>query len=140
MRISIITFILACFFFQANAQLTTAKLFGDHMVLQRNQDVPVWGWSKKKAKVIVGFNGQSVSVKADDQGYWKAVLKPMKEGGPYVMKVSSGREHLVYNDVMLGEVWLCSGQSNMEFQLKNAYGYKAEIKNAAQLPIRQFHV
>jgi sialate O-acetylesterase len=140
MRISFITLILACLLFQANAQLTTAKLFGDHMVLQRNQDVPVWGWSKKKAKVTVNFNGQVVSTKADDQGYWKAVLKPMKEGGPYVMKVSSGREHLAYNDVMLGEVWLCSGQSNMEFQLKNAYGYKAEIKNAAQMPIRQFHV
>ncbi len=140
MRISIIALLLSCLFLQSHAQLTTAKLFGDHMVLQRNQEVPVWGWCAKKAKVKVDFNGQTVNVKADDQGNWKAILAPMKEGGPYVMKISSGNERLVYSDVMLGEVWICSGQSNMEFQLKNAYGYKAEQKNAAQLPIRQFHV
>jgi sialate O-acetylesterase len=135
-----ITFLLACLFLQANAQLTAAKLFADHMVLQRNQDVPVWGWNKKGAKVTVNLNGQTVAVKADARGYWRAILKPMPEGGPYVMDISSGKEHLVYNDVMLGEVWICSGQSNMEFQLKNALGYKAEQKGAAQLPIRQFHV
>ena len=140
MRISLITLFLACLFLQANAQLTASRLFGDHMVLQRNQDVPVWGWAPKKAKVIVNFNGQLVSAKADEQGYWKAILKPMEAGGPFVMKITSGKEHLEYSDVMLGEVWLCSGQSNMEFQLKNALGYKAEIKNAAQQPIRQFHV
>ncbi len=140
MRISFLTLLCACFFFTANAQLTAAKLFGDHMVLQRNLAVPVWGWSAKKAKVTVDFNGQSVSVRADEQGNWKAVLKPMTEGGPFVMKIASGKEQLVYNDVMLGEVWICSGQSNMEFQLKNAYGYKAEQKNAGQMPIRQFHV
>jgi len=140
MRISIITLLLVSLFSQANAQLKPARLFGDHMVLQRNQDVPVWGWAAKKATVAVSFNGQVVKVKAGDDGYWKAILKPMVAGGPYDMKISSGKEHLVYNDVMLGEVWICSGQSNMEFQLSNAYGYNAEIKNAAKMPIRQFHV
>jgi sialate O-acetylesterase len=140
MRISFLTLLFASLFFCSKAQLATAKLFGDHMVLQRNADVPVWGWSAKRAKVTVNLNSQSVSVRADEQGNWKAVLKPMTEGGPYVMKITSGREQLVYNDVMLGEVWICSGQSNMEFQLKNALGYKAERKNAAQMPLRQFHV
>ena len=140
MRTTFLTLLAICLFFTANAQLSTAKLFADHAVLQRNKAVPVWGWSAKKAKVTVDFNGQVLSVRADDQGNWKAVLKPMTEGGPYVMKITSGKEHLVYNDVMLGEVWLCSGQSNMEFQLKNAFGYKAEQKNAAQMTIRQFHV
>ncbi len=140
MRISFLSLLFACLFFTANAQLSCAKLFGDHTVLQRNQDVPVWGWSAKKAKVTVNFNGQVVQVRADEQGYWKAVLKQMPAGGPFTMKVTSGKEALVYNDVMVGEVWICSGQSNMEFQLKNAYGYKAELKDAAQLPIRQFHV
>jgi len=140
MRISLVALLLSCLFLQTHAQLTTAKLFADHMVLQRNQQVPVWGWCAKKAKVKVDFNGQVISVRVDDQGNWKAILNPMKEGGPYIMKISSGGEQLVYNDVMLGEVWICSGQSNMEFQLKNAYGFKAEQKNAAQMPIRQFHV
>jgi sialate O-acetylesterase len=140
MRISLLTLLFACLFLQSQAQLTTAKLFGDHMVLQRNQDIPVWGRSAKGAKVTVSLNGQSVSAKADEAGDWKVMLKPMKEGGPYTMNVTSGKEQLNYSDVMLGEVWLCSGQSNMEFQLKNAYGYKPEQMNAAQTPIRQFHV
>jgi sialate O-acetylesterase len=140
MRVSFFILLFACLYFTADAQLSTAKLFGDHMVLQRNQPVPVWGWADKKSKVTVDFNGQSVSVKADDQGYWKAILNPMAEGGPYVMKISSGKSQLTYSDVMLGEVWICSGQSNMEFQLKNALGYKAEQKDAAQMAIRQFHV
>ena len=122
------------------AQLSTSKLFADHMVMQRNHNVPVWGKGEKKAKITVDFNNQKVTVKADEQGNWKAILQPMKEGGPYSMKISSGKETITYSDIMLGEVWLCSGQSNMEFQLKNAYGYKAEQKDAAQVAVRQFHV
>src|SRR6185312_5539138 len=75
-----------------------------------------------------------------DAGNWKVMLKPMMEGGPYTMNITSGNKHLDYDDVMLGEVWICSGQSNMEFQLRNALGYKAELKNAQQQPIRQFRV
>lgn len=140
MRSLFLTLLLCGLFFQSRAQLTTAKLFADHMVLQRNKDVPVWGWADKKAKVTVSINSQLHSVKADDYGYWKVMLKPMAAGGPYRMTVSSGKQQLVYNDVMLGEVWICSGQSNMEFQLKNANGYKNEQKNAAKLAIRQFMV
>jgi len=140
MRFSFITIFLTGILLQASAQLKPAHIFGDHMVLQRNQEIPVWGWANKKAKVNVVFNGQTSSAKADEKGYWKAVLKPMPEGGPYTMKITSGKENLEYADVMLGEVWICSGQSNMEFQLKNAFGYKAEQKIAAQIPVRQFHV
>jgi sialate O-acetylesterase len=133
-------FFLSCLALAGRAQLTTAKIFGDHMVLQRNQDVPVWGWAEKNKRVTIVFNGQDVTAKADDNGYWKVVLQPMSEGGPYSMEIYSGKEKLSYHDVMLGEVWICSGQSNMEFQLKNALGYKFEQKGAAQQPIRQFHV
>ncbi|MGZ3929402.1 MAG: sialate O-acetylesterase [Mucilaginibacter sp.] len=140
MRSFLTTLLLSCLFIQGRAQLTPAKLFGDHMVLQRNQEVPVWGWTAKKAKVTVSFNGQSMSAKADEEGNWKMILKPMAAGGPYSMRISSGKEHIVYNDITLGEVWLCGGQSNMEFQLKNALGFRAEQKIAAQMPIRQFKV
>jgi sialate O-acetylesterase len=140
MRTFLVTLLFSFLFFQSQAQLTAAKLFGDHMVLQRNQEVPVWGWCTKKAKVTINFNGQSVSAKADEKGNWKVLLKPMIAGGPYTMKVTSGKEHLAYNDVMIGEVWLCSGQSNMELQLKNAYGYKFEQKKVQQTSIRQFFV
>ncbi len=140
MRSFLITLFLTCLFFQSQAQLTTAKLFGDHTVLQRNKEVPVWGWAAKNAKVTISFNGQSASANADSKGYWKIVLKPMTEGGPYTMKISSGSEQLVYNDIMIGEVWLCGGQSNMEFHLRDAYGYAQEQKTAGQASIRQFTV
>ncbi len=140
MRYFLITCFLSLLFLQTKAQLKTAALFGDHMVLQRNQNVPVWGWAKKGSKVTLRFNGQLLSTKADEQGNWKIILTPMEADGPFSMQIKSGKESLLYNDVMIGEVWLCSGQSNMEFQLKNAYGYGAELKNAAKQPIRQFHV
>ena len=127
-------------FLHSRAQLATARIFGDHMVLQRNQEVPVWGWTAKNKKVTLNFNGQVVGVKADETGYWKATLKPMAEGGPFEMVISTDKDKLVYHDIMLGEVWICSGQSNMEFQLKNSLGYKFEQKNSPQQTIRQFHV
>ncbi len=135
-----IAFVLSASILQGRAQLTVAKIFGDHMVLQRNQAVPVWGWAAKNKKITITFNGQAIVVKADENGYWKAILRPMTEGGPFEMVITSDKDKLVYNDVMLGEVWICSGQSNMEFQLKNALGYKFEQVNSRQQPIRQFHV
>jgi len=139
-RISVATLFLTGLFLQVSAQLTTAKLFGNHMVLQRNQPLTIWGSDIKSSKVTVDFNGQEVTTRTDEYGDWKVILRPMEAGGPYEMKISSGKQQLVYNDIMMGEVWVCSGQSNMEFQLKNANGFKQEQKNAAQMPIRQFHV
>ena len=138
------TFLIAFFLVScaalAQAQLHTARLFGDHMVLQRNQPVHVWGTAGKGAKVSLSFNGQNISTKADVHGNWKLVLQPMKEGGPYTMDIAAGKESLHYADVMMGEVWLCSGQSNMEFVLQGAQGFKAEQKTAGQQNIRQFLV
>ena len=140
MRSFLSTLLLFCVCLFAEAQLKPARVFGDHMVLQRNQPVPVWGTAGRGEKVTVRFNGQSVSTKANARGDWKVVLQPMKEGGPYAMDIAGGKETLQYSDVMLGEVWLCSGQSNMEFVLQNALGYKAEQKVARQENIRQFLV
>lgn len=133
--------LLACFAVQNGfAQLSTSRLFNNHMVLQRNHQVPVWGAAQKNAKVAINFNGREITVKANAIGEWHTELPAMKEGGPYSMVITSGKETITYTDVMLGEVWLCSGQSNMEFQLKNAYGYKAERKLAGTVAIRQFYV
>jgi sialate O-acetylesterase len=140
MRIFLSAF-FACFIaLNSYGQLAPSKLFSNHMVLQRNQNIPVWGVAAKRAKVSVSLNDIIKTATADAQGNWKLNFSPMKEGGPYIMKVSSGKESITYTDVMLGEVWLCSGQSNMEFQLKNAYGYKAERKIAANVPVRHFYV
>lgn len=120
--------------------LTTSALFSDHMVLQRNQNIAVWGWCKPDSKIAVSLNGQTVNSVTNADGAWKVFLKPMKAGGPYVMNISSGKDHIQYKDVMLGEVWICSGQSNMEFELRNAEGYQAEQKIATEVPVRQFFV
>jgi sialate O-acetylesterase len=140
MRTFCIAFILSIFFLQTQARLTTARIFGDHMVLQRNQDIPVWGWSAKGSKVSVSLNGQKVTTRADDHGNWKVAFKPMEAGGPYLMTVISGKSKITYSDIMIGEVWLCSGQSNMEFALRNAFGYRSELKTAARMNIRHFKV
>jgi sialate O-acetylesterase len=136
----LLTIILLCFFATSYAQLKPARLFGDHMVLQRNQPVPVWGTSGKNTRISINFNGQTVTTKANEQGNWEVILKAMKAGGPYTMTITSGKDKLTYSDVMIGEVWVCSGQSNMEFTLNNAFGYKNEQKIAKDQPIRQFHV
>lgn len=110
------------------------------MVLQRNQNINVWGWCKSAAKVKVTLNGQQANTTADAKGNWRATLPPMAAGGPYVMDVTSGNEHLQYKDVMLGEVWICSGQSNMQFFLNQATGYEQEQKQADTMQVRQFLV
>ena len=140
MRSFLSTLLLLCICLLTQGQVKPARIFGDHMVLQRNQPVPVWGTARKGERVTISFNGQKVSAQADAKGNWNVVLQPMKEGGPYVMDISTKNDVLHYNDVMMGEVWLCSGQSNMEFVLQNALGYKAEQKIANRQNIRQFLV
>jgi len=124
----------------SSAQLCTANIFTSHMVLQRDKIVPVWGWAKKNEKIKVQFNGQTVSAKANGEGKWMINLKPLPAGGPYDMRIISKKVSVVLNDVMVGEVWICSGQSNMEFTVKNVINAKEEIANAADIPVRQFKV
>lgn len=96
-----------------------SPLFSDHMVLQQQTDAPIWGTAKpnKKVTLVASWNNQKVNVKADANGNWKAQLQTPKAGGPYNITISDGKS-IQLNDVMIGEVWLCSGQSNMEFPVK----------------------
>ena len=139
MRKLIISFLLSASCHVLFAQLRTANIFGDHMVLQREKPIPVWGAASPGEKVTVSMNGASVSVKASKTGEWKAVLPAMPHGGPYTMTVQ-GREKLSLSDVMVGEVWLCSGQSNMEWPLNNTDSAKRDIAEAANSMIRHIKV
>lgn len=121
-------------------QLTVAPLFNDHAVLQRDKPVAVWGWSKAGTKVSVSIAGKSVQATTAKNGKWMAVLPAMPAGGPFTLSVSSGAESLSFSDVWLGEVWLCSGQSNMEWKLSQANNYATEKPLANQPMIRQFYV
>ncbi|MEQ9306495.1 MAG: sialate O-acetylesterase, partial [Marinoscillum sp.] len=96
------------------AQLQLPRLFADHMVFQRNQPTKLWGWSTAGQTVNIDFDNESISVKADAAGYFEAFLKPRAAGGPYEMTVS-GDTTYHYKDILIGDVWIAGGQSNMEW-------------------------
>lgn len=101
--------------------LTLANVFSDGMVLQRDQDVRVWGWSKPGDEVVVKFAGQTAKSKANAKGSWQAQLKPMKASfEDRVMTVTAGGKSLSVKDILIGEVWLCGGQSNMERKMNSS--------------------
>ncbi len=124
---------------QAHAKPTLPNIFGDHMVLQREQFNPVWGKAEVGERVTVRINNQSHSTYAGPEGSWQIKLKPMPAGGPYTLEVS-GFETVKYIDVMVGEVWVCSGQSNMQWILRNSDGGDLEIPLAEEPMIRMISV
>lgn len=99
------------------AELWLPSIFSDHLVLQREMAIPVWGTAVPGAEVKVGLAGESAVAKAGDDGCWRIELPKLAAGGPYQLEVSSGAATRTYQDVLVGEVWLCSGQSNMDFTL-----------------------
>ncbi|MFI1772374.1 sialate O-acetylesterase [Thalassobellus citreus] len=121
----------------ANVELPL--LFSDGMVLQRNKPISVWGWASANEKIVIHFNNQIVKTKANKSGKWKVNLKPETAGGPYILSVK-GKNTIVLNNVLVGEVWICSGQSNMEFPVKRAMNFKEELKDANYPMIRHFLV
>ncbi|MDR6804989.1 sialate O-acetylesterase [Dyadobacter sp. BE34] len=112
----------------ASDSLALAAVFTDHMVLQRNKPVHIYGRARAGEKVRVGFQGMSRETAADTEGKWKVVFPAQKAGGPYALTVSGAHREVVLNDILVGDVWLCSGQSNMDFQLKNAATGPEELK------------
>lgn len=102
------------------ADVSTPAIFGDHMVLQRNQANPVWGWAEAGEKVTVSIGGQEHTAKADRNGDWKVTLNPLPAGGPHRLTIK-GKNTVNYDDVLVGEVWICSGQSNMAWPVQNSY-------------------
>jgi sialate O-acetylesterase len=103
------------------AQATGVKLasyFGEHMVLQRDKTICVWGTGDPDAKVKVGMASQEVSTTVGTNGHWKVYLQPMSAGGPYTLTAASDGQILNVGDVLCGDVWLCSGQSNMQMPVK----------------------
>jgi len=100
------------------AQVRLPKVISSNMVLQRDKPVQIWGWAGKSSTVTIAFNGQQVQAKADSKGNWKATLKPMAFGGPYEMTVSDKTSNIKLENILIGDVWVCSGQSNMEMPIQ----------------------
>lgn len=121
--------------------LRLPAVFGDGMVLQRDREVPVWGWASPGANVTVDVADQSVGTTADNTGRWEVLLDPVEAGGPHELVVQSGVTR-TFEDVLFGEVWLCGGQSNMEWTVRNTdeYGEELDVIRDRTLPIRQIRM
>ena len=107
-----------------------AALFSDNMVLQQQREIPVWGWAEPGTKVAVAIAGNSAAGVAGEDGKWMVRLPALPVGGPLQMSIQGGNETIVLRNVMVGEVWLCSGQSNMEWPLSASRDAKQEIAAA----------
>lgn len=124
---------------RVHAEVRLPTLFSDHAVLQREVEVPVWGWATAGEEVKVSMAGQTASAKAGADGRWMVKLKGLAAGGPHSLSVQ-GTNTIEVKDVLVGEVWLGSGQSNMAMTVNRAKDYEAE-KVKADLPeMRMFTV
>ena len=121
------------------AETKVPSIIGSHMVLQREKVTPVWGWDNAGQKVTVTFNGQSATTTTDSSGRWQVNLKPMKAGGPLSMSIE-GSSRIQLENILVGEVWLCSGQSNMEWTVKISNNPKEEIAAANYPKIRHIKI
>ncbi|HHU26447.1 MAG TPA: sialate O-acetylesterase [Bacteroidales bacterium] len=111
---------LSSLLFTVNAEVKMPAIFGDNMVLQQQSDVAIWGWAKanSQVRVVTSWNKKSYSTRSDGQGYWKLTVKTPAAGfTPYTITVSDGQS-ITLDNVLIGEVWVCSGQSNMEMPMK----------------------
>jgi sialate O-acetylesterase len=115
-----------------------SPIFGDHMVLQRGKPNPIWGWSQPGDSVRVEIGEISATATAGADGRWQARIQPPAPGGPYTVKIS-GKQTVELQDVLVGDVWICAGQSNMQFGLGQARNGAEEVKNADH-PLMRYYV
>jgi sialate O-acetylesterase len=143
-RSILISAAIVCVFMVMKANVKPNSLFSDNMILQREVVVPVYGTANDGEKVTVEFCGQKVTTIAKS-GKWKAELQPLKPGGPYQMTIQ-GNNKITINNILIGDIWVCSGQSNMERQLglrrgqKPIVNWEQEAASANFPQIRQFNV
>ena len=104
-------------------------LFASDMVLQRGAEDPIWGWTDAGSTVTVSMNGKTATATADKDGKWIVKIGPFEAGGPFDLTISGPKEVKLTN-VLVGDVWICSGQSNMEMGLGNGYDKDHEIAAA----------
>ena len=123
-----------------SAAVTAPAVFGDHMVLEQDRTLPVWGWADPGDRVSVGFHGTTVTATAGADRAWRVDLpaQAMTEQGQTL--IIAGTNTLTFNDVVVGDVWLCSGQSNMEFRLAGSHTGAGDVPKAADAGLRLFHL
>ncbi len=125
---------------KVNHTFRFAQLFSNHIVFQRDKPIKIWGYSEPNVTIEVFFNAQKSTISANAEGKWMAELPAMPAGGPHDIRVKNKEKEKTISDVLIGEVWLCSGQSNMEWRVKQADGATDEIAKANYPQIRHFEV
>ncbi len=142
MKNKILFFFFLTIYSSATANITLPNIFGDNMVLQRNSEVKIWGWAnpKEEIKLTSGWNNHEYKTVANNQAKWELTIKTPEAGGPFTISIK-GYNEVVLKNILIGEVWLCSGQSNME--MSASWGIDngdEEVKNAKDFNIRFFTV
>ena len=123
----------------AQAKVSLPNIFGDYMVLQREQANPVWGKASPGEKVSVSIGGQSHTTITTADGSWQVTLEPLEVGGPYELEIR-GNNTLTFSDILVGEVWVCSGQSNMGWAVRASADAELQIASANYPEIRLLSV
>ncbi|MDC3256461.1 sialate O-acetylesterase, partial [bacterium] len=108
-------------------EFRVANIFTDNMVLQRNQEFSIWGWGNPGTPVTVKLQNQAATVSPDQQGRWEAKFKAIDIGDPFSITISTAQNSIVLDNVLAGDVWICSGQSNMEWEVRQAGNPQQEI-------------
>ncbi len=135
--------ILSISVFTGSAQIKMPHVFSDHMVLQRNIAIPLWGKAAPSSSITIEFANQHIITRSDSNGSWEAKLPAFQAGGPYTLTVSETAKPesaIQFTDVLIGDVWIASGQSNMEWQVQQAEGADSTIAHAANEQLRLFFV
>jgi len=120
--------------------LKMPNIFANDMVLQRNKPIPIFGTASANEEIIVSFSKQTKKTKSDSDGKWKVTFDALPAGGPYTLTVQSKDKRLAFSNILMGDVWLCSGQSNMLFRLDQSYEGKNAIENSTNKNIRLFQL
>jgi len=121
----------ACLAPSARAAVRLPKMLSDHAVLQRDRPIHLWGWATPGAHLTLRFHQQTLTGEVDALGKWSVYLQPETAGGPYVLSISGDGPEVMASDLLVGDVWFASGQSNMEFPLEG-FGAGTPLKNQAQ--------
>ena len=136
-KLLIILLAVICVSFAASAEVRLPQLFQSGMVMQRGKPIPVWGWADKGEQVTITFQKKTYTTTADDQGRWRIDLPKMKAGGPFQLSINQ----LTFDNILIGDVWLLSGQSNIDVTIERVYPqYVNEIDQFNNDQVRLFRV
>jgi sialate O-acetylesterase len=137
-----LTLLSALLFFlnlSVSGEVRLPYVLSDNMVLQRGLPVNIWGWANPGEKVLVVFNNQKISAKAAKDGAWKVQLAPLAAGGPFEMTIQ-GKNVITLKNILVGDVWVCGGQSNMEWSLSNSRNWAVDQNSVENQNLRLFYV